>query len=129
MKKIRINWSAYLKLIDTLFAKIPWEEENFDRIVAINRGGNIIGTILSHKTDIPLTIINASEELPDGCGKLLIIDEIADSGHTFLKVISRSDSNIKYKTATLHTKATSKVTPDFFVKQIKHWIVYPYENM
>src|SRR5208283_4126140 len=90
-KKI-LSWKNYFRMVNRLFRKINWKEEEFDAIVAINRGGNIIGTILSHKTRLPLDVINKNQVI-DRRGKVLVVDEISDSGNTILEVLSRKTRN------------------------------------
>jgi hypoxanthine phosphoribosyltransferase len=70
-KKI-LSWNNYLQLVNRLYRKINWKEEEFDAIVAINRGGNIIGTILSHKTRLQLDVIN-KDQVIGRRGKVLIV--------------------------------------------------------
>ena len=126
-KKI-LSWNSYLRLVNRLYRKINWKEEEFDAIVAINRGGNIIGTILSHKTRLQLDVINKDQVIGIR-GKLLIVDEISDTGSTFLEVLSHVKPGTEYKTAALHIREHTKHKPDFYVSQSNHWVVYPYERV
>lgn len=127
IKKVLLKWPDYLQMIDTLAMEIPWKKEKFERILAINRGGNIIGTILSHKTGIPLEIIEPVP-LRTGLRKVLIVDEISDKGETFRRVTSYLPKAVQFKTATLHKKKTTKFVPDYFVEESTLWIQYPYEG-
>lgn len=127
MKKVSLTWPDYLQMIDTLAVQIPWKKEKFERILAINRGGNIIGTILSHKTRIPLEVVEP-RPLITGHRKLLLVDEIADSGETFKRVLGNLPKTISVKTAVLHKKYNTKFVPNYFVEESRHWIIYPYEQ-
>lgn len=137
--KQHLDWPTYLNLIDKLYEKIDWKKEKFNVIISINRGGNIIGTLLSHKTGIPLKVLH-KEGMIYETEKFLVIDEIADSGSTLANVNYLSQgrnkkyhplqyANKDFKTATLHCKKGSKVTPDYFVETTDKWIVYPYETI
>jgi len=137
ISKVYLDWSRYLKLIDILAEKIDWKDEQFKSIVSINRGGNIIGTILSHKTGIPLVVLNKAGIIYER-EKFLVVDDIAHTGSTLANTIYLSQgarleyhpleyANKDFKIATLHYRKESKVMPDFFVETVNKWIVYPYE--
>lgn len=124
-----IDWSRYLTLIDRLHEKINWKKEKFQSIIAINRGGNVIGTILSHKTNLPLVILNKTGMIYQD-KKFLVVDDIADTGSTLDNVYYLSQGKSKdFKTAVLHRKPTTKVEPNYFVETTEKWIVYPYEQI
>lgn len=123
----KLTWTDYISLISTLQEKILWNKESFNQIVAINRGGNIIGTVLSHKNNIPLTVLNYRFDKVPNYNKILIVDDISDSGETLGIVLSRLSKETKYKIATLHLKKESKVKSDYFSKYTNKWIQYPYE--
>ena len=127
IQKRSLPWKRYLLLINKLYYAIDWVEEEFDAIVAISRGGNIIGTILSHRTRLPLEVIKKDHVLSFR-GKVLIVDDIADTGSTLLHVISNLKSGTSYKTATLHAQPHSKHKPNYFVSTVRNWVVYPYEK-
>src|ERR1700756_1680363 len=66
--------------------------------------------------------------------KVLLVDDIADSGHSLIEVIKIlkklgcKESNID--TATLHYKIQSKFKPTFYGKQVPDydWLNYPWER-
>ena len=126
--KRNLSWTTYHRMINRLYRKINWKVEEFDAIVAINRGGNIIGTMLSHKARLSLHVVS-KEETIGVRGKVLIVDDISDTGSTFLKVISNLKSGTEYKTASLHIQPHTKHVPDFYVSKTKNWVVYPYERV
>ena len=65
--------------------------------------------------------------------KVLVVDDIFDSGHTMHKVnelLQAKTPNIKL--ATLYYKPNANqtdLTPDFFVTETEQWIVFPHELM
>ena len=126
--KYNLAWDYYFRLINKLHQKINWDAEEFDYILAINRGGNIIGTILSHKTRLPLVVMD-KEEVPGVRGKILIVDDISDTGSTLLHVISNLKSGTTYKTATLHVQPHTHHAPNYSVSAVRQWVVYPYERV
>jgi len=126
--KRNLSWSTYFRMINKLAQMIDWRREEFDTIISINRGGNIIGTILSHKTRLPLEIVKKGE-VTKVRGKLLIVDDISDTGATLLEVISNLKSGTEHKIATLHIQPHTKMKPDYYVSVVRHWVVYPYERV
>ena len=138
IERHHLDWDNYLRLIDNLHEKIQWNKERFSVILSINRGGNIIGTILSHKTGIPLKVIN-KESMIYETEKFLVVDDIADTGSTLQHINYMSQgvnfknnplgySNKAFKTATLFYRDGSKVAPDYWVSMTDKWIVFPYEK-
>ena len=118
-----------------------------DCIVAIARGGLTIGHFLAEKMDIrEIYTINAISyekdkklkeikifNIPDlkNKKKVLLVDDISDSGDTLEKIINKLKKiypSLEIKTATIFYKKTSKVIPDFKVKEAKEWINFFWEN-
>lgn len=133
-----VDWVEYLELIDLLHERIDWKKEHFKSIVAINRGGNIIGTVLSHKANIPLVVLNKGGIIYER-EKFLVVDDVAHTGSTLANIMYLSQgksleyhplqyANKDFKIATLHVRKESKVTPDYFVETVDKWVVYPYER-
>lgn len=133
-----LDWPTYLNLIDQLFEKVDWKKEKFKKIISVNRGGNVIGTILSHKANIPLTVLNKTGMIYE-TEKYLVVDDIAHTGSTLANISYLSQgaamkyhplqyANKDFKIATLHYRTESKVKPDYFVETVDKWIVYPYER-
>ena len=117
MNKIYITWHTVEILVDNLHRKILKTNFEAEHIMGLPRGGLIPAVILSHKMGIPLT----NNILDD---KILIIDDICDSGETLQKFS-------KFHTAALHYKPhTSIFEPHFYANTHNSdgWIVYPWEN-
>lgn len=112
-------------------------------IVGIARGGlvptAVMGQVLDNK-DIRTVSVKYYEkkgvhskkpkfvgkklDLPNHL-KILIVDDISDTGHTLDFV--RKSLNGRTKTATLHYKPKSIVKPDYFIEETDDWVVYPWE--
>jgi hypoxanthine phosphoribosyltransferase len=61
--------------------------------------------------------------------KLLIVDDISDSGQS-LKIVKQhlhGKGAMETKIATLYTKPTTQILPDYFEKTTNRWIVFPWE--
>jgi len=116
--KIYLSWDIIETLVDVLAMNIKKSE--IDSIMGLPRGGLIPAVILSHKLDLPL-VFEPTE-------KTLIIDDICDSGKTFIEIDSKYP-NLKF--ACLHLKThTSKFIPHIWAISwdSDNWIVYPWEN-
>lgn len=113
------------------------DEEGFrpDRIVALARGGAILGVILSHKLNVPVTIVAYSSKKGKGddrnhdnllpevdAANLLIVDDLTDSGHSMSEVANLylgTDSSPRVlRMATMYAKEGGVVVPDFYW----HWL-------
>jgi len=118
--------------------------KNFDPevILPVARGGLCFGHLLSEELNIrDVFCINSIGY--DGEKKLknirvfnipiiknkkvLIVDDIADSGETLkevLKVLKDKNPSCEFKTATLFYKKDSILKPDFTIHEAKEWINY-----
>ena len=102
------------------------EDKCFDAVVAIPRGGLVLGTCLSHELKIPLEVYS-KRQTPEHTNRVLLVDEISDSGQT-LRRIAR-EFNDPY-VVTLHEKEGTLYVPDFSVECLDKnlWITYPWEE-
>ena len=117
MNKRFITWDYIETAIDNIASQVKSSGLDIQHIYGMPRGGLIPAVMLSHKLDIPLLktgmILN---------NKILIIDDICDSGLTLHKY--------KIPTATIHTKKTASVQPMFYyeVADENTWCYYPWER-
>jgi len=88
------------------------------------------GTIQGH-LDIARYITTPKGEI---AGKVLLVDDLADSGHTLHAVIDMLKNNYKpiteLRSAVIWTKGVSSFTPDFSVDYLSTnpWIHQPFEG-
>ena len=135
--------NALEKIADRM-AEDKWEP---DVIMGINRGGCIPGVYLSHRLkkehlvlDIRLRDHKATPDLSVLTKqyafqrKILIIDDINDSGNTIgiIKDLSKHLTT-KIHFAVLINKSESKSKVEYFGKTVNtkphdHWYVFPWEN-
>lgn len=155
LKKIRYSYQQIHELVKQMAAKITAEHPKIDIIISIATGGwipaRILRTFLPHSDKLPLPlysigIINYDsrdkllsetlivQELPaklNLTGKnVLLVDEVADSGGTFLKAVQYLESKqpAKLLTAVLHLKEQSNFKPDIVGEFAgNNWIVYPWD--
>ncbi len=121
------------------------EEEPFDEIVAIARGGLTLGHLLSDYLRIPIssitiqsyTDIQEQGEVRITAGlskiiqgkKILLVDDIADSGKTLMRATSylKEFNPRSIKSLTMFYKPHCTIIPDYFAKQTDKWILLPFE--
>jgi hypothetical protein len=62
--------------------------------------------------------------------KVLIVDDIADSGHSLklAKTHLQEQGVGEIKTATLYMKTQSLIMPDFYCKKTSRWVVFPWDT-
>jgi len=153
-KHLYVSYDEYNNLVEKLAIKVHQSEWDFDTILCLARGGMRPGDVLSRIFDKPLAIMSTSSyraeagtvqghldiahyiTTPQGeiAGKVLLVDDLADSGHTLHAVVELLKS--KYKTITelrsavLWTKGLSTFTPDYSVEFLptNPWIHQPFES-
>lgn len=154
MKDLWVSWDEYHRLIEQLIVQVYESGYKFDSILCLARGGLRIGDVVSRVYDMPLAILAASSyreaagtqqgQLDIGQfitktggelgGKVLLLDDLVDSGVTMARVIEhlkqRYGSITEVRTAVLWYKAVSAFRPDYFVQYLdtSPWIHQPFEE-
>ena len=114
-----------------------------DFIVGLSRGGLIPGVMLSHILNIPFIPVCYSSKRGKGDDKynltylppikarrILLIDDICDSGHTMNDVSDYYTPSLEIETASLYVKEDSVIQPTYYWKFLKAddpWIDFPWE--
>lgn len=103
--------------------------EKFDLIVGLTRGGCIPAVVLSHKLNIPATMLNFStrdnvttdldlykyfENLSEHYHRILIVDDLVDSGKTIQWIITTSSIFCLPSLATLLHNTDVKIGIDHY---------------
>ena len=153
-KHLYVSYDEYHNLIEKLAIKIHQSDWEFDTILCLARGGMRPGDILSRIFDKPLAIMSTSSyragagtlqghldiakfiTTPQGeiAGKVLLVDDLADSGQTLNAVIQMLKTSYapitELRSAVLWTKALSKFKPDYSVEFLPTdpWIHQPFES-
>ncbi len=141
------SWSQFGEDIFTLSQKILESGQKFDRIVALAKGGLTLSRSLvdyvkveevssiqiEFYTGIDQTaktpVITQSLPVSIRDERILIVDDVADSGETLelaIKYLQYHGAK-SIQTATWFMKPKSKIKPDFFVKETTAWIIFPHE--
>ncbi|MDH4212983.1 MAG: phosphoribosyltransferase [Candidatus Thorarchaeota archaeon] len=148
MDYLILSWQDVYNLTLQLSERIVTSGYRPDIIVGIARGGWIPARILSdvlymeslqnirieYYTDVGVKGKEPKITQPltgslEG-QSVLIVDEIADTGDSLHHAINhvRSLGVEEQRSAVIHLKPTSHVTPDYFMVQTSSWVVYPWEN-
>jgi hypoxanthine phosphoribosyltransferase len=154
MPDLYVTWDEYHLMIEQLVLQIHASGYRFDSLLCVARGGLRVGDVISRIYDIPLAILSASSyrgvagtqqgqldiaasiTLTGGglSGKLLLVDDLVDSGHTLLQVrqyVRQQYSAItEVRTAVLWYKAVSQYKPDYYVQYLSTspWVHQPFEK-
>jgi len=153
-KHLYVSYDEYHNLCEKLAIKIHQSGWEFDTILCLARGGMRPGDILSRVFEKPLAIMSTSSyraeagtvqghldiahyiTTPKGeiAGRVLLVDDLADSGLTLQKVVELLRNNYKkiteLRTAVLWTKGLSKFECDYSVEFLptNPWIHQPFEG-
>ena len=153
-KHLYVSYDEYHNLIEKLAIKVHQSGWEFDTILCLARGGMRPGDILSRIFNKPLAIMSTSSYRSDGgtvqgnldiarfittpkgeiAGRVLLVDDLADSGHTLNAVIKMLKTNYQpiteLRSAVIWTKAVSTFTADYSVEFLatNPWIHQPFEG-
>jgi hypoxanthine phosphoribosyltransferase len=149
-----INWSDYHRCIEELALLVHASNWKFDQILCLARGGLRPGDVLSRIFDVPLAILSAqSYRLNAGTeqealqiaptisivggklgGKILLVDDLVDSGITLQRVQHRLSEDYpavtEVKSAVIWYKQCSVLKPDYYLHYLPDnpWIHQPFEQ-
>lgn len=118
-----------------------------DIIIAVARGGLLPAGALSYSLGVKLSdainvefYTDVQETLPDPVlleplldtesisnKKLLVVDDVADSGRTLHLVLNLlKQHGAEVRSAVLYGKSRSEIAPDYVWKHTDEWIVFPW---
>ncbi len=146
-KKEKISWQKADAMCAKLAAKVK-RAFRPDVLVGISRGGLAPLRLLSDYLEVRelgvvgvkfysavgktkgKPVVTQRLNVAVGGKKVLVIDDVADSGKTLALVVGmlKKRGAKTVKTATLHYKRSSIVRPDFYVVETSNWVVYPWEK-
>jgi hypothetical protein len=142
-----LTWNDIAELTLELAEKVIDSGYRPDVAVAVLRGGYIVAKLLcdylgvdsiatvevkfykgvGEKAERPVVITPITHDLRGR--KVLIVDDVSDSGRTLQVVIdlARLHGAKEVRSATLYLKPWSITVPDYYVRETKSWIVFPWE--
>lgn len=144
MEKYYYGYDEFLR--DTLNLSKQLKRYEPDTLLAIARGGLTLGHFLASALDTRrLFSINSIHyektkkldtfdifNIPDlsDAKKVVLIDDIIDSGETMreiIKLLSSKFPHVEFKVATIFFKPTAVIEADFKVKEADKWIDFFWE--
>ena len=155
---LHVSWDQYHKKTEELAIKINNDGWKFNQVVCIAKGGMRVGDIFARLFNVPLAILSVESYRGDGNkkdergsvifsrdlakttpnigSKVLLLDDLADSGITLKKSIDWLQHfygfylDEKIRTAVLFYKAVSSFKPDYYIDYLKDspWIHMPFEK-
>ena len=141
------TWSQIYNMLMDESRKIWAENFHPDVVVGVVRGGLIPARILVDLLEAPQFLTMQIEHYmgigtargvptlkqpisaPVTGRKVLVVDDIADTGKSLRLAIEhlKQQGAKQTKTATLYYKPCSLLVPDFFERQTRSWVVFPWE--
>ena len=157
MSDLHISWDQYHKKTEQLAVQVHKDNWEFNQVVCIAKGGMRVGDIFARIFNVPLAILSVesyrggnvknkrgpitfSRDLaktsPNIGSKVLLVDDLADSGVTLKKSIDWMEHFYGFyfdepiRTAVLFYKAVSNYKPNYYVDYLEDspWIHMPYEK-
>lgn len=143
MEFIKISWEKLY--IDCVALSKKINGTKIDEIVAISRGGVVMGRLLSDFLSLPMSNISITSYIGTKQEKepiitqeltkdiksktIILIDDVADTGKTFKKAVPYLESLGAKKVITVapYTKPHAIFVPDFWIESTSKWIIFPYE--
>ena len=150
---LHVSWDQYNVLVEKLALIVHESKFDFNQIICIARGGLRVGDVLSRIYERPLAILSTHSYAAEGGtvrgdlviaehmtmtaprlgDRVLLVDDMVDSGHTLAKVVATLPERFPHiramKSAVLWWKACSVYQPDFHVDYLPDnpWIHQPFE--
>jgi hypoxanthine phosphoribosyltransferase len=153
MPNLHVSWDEYNTLVERLALNVYESGFHFDQIICLARGGLRVGDVLSRIYEQPLAVLSTHSYSAEGGTirgelviaehmtmtkprlgeKVLLVDDMVDSGHTLAAVYAELPKRFPHitalKTAVLWWKACSVFKPDYYVAYLSDnpWIHQPFE--
>jgi hypoxanthine phosphoribosyltransferase len=141
-----VTWSQYGEMVTKLADAVAASGERFDLAIGIARGGMPVAMVVADRLGIKVDFLNVksytdigertkpkilstiTEEIKDK--RVLVIDDLVDGGATMESITEylRAQNPKSLKTAVLFTKPWSTFTPDYSLRVVDNWVVFPYER-
>lgn len=141
-----MSWSQYGELVTKLAENVAASGEHFDLVIGIARGGMPVAMVVADKLGIKVDFLNVksytdvgervrpqilstiTEKIADK--RILVVDDLVDGGETMESITEylSNQNPSSMKTAVLFTKPWSTFVPDYSLKVVDNWIVFPYER-
>ncbi len=152
MSEITYSWDDYIRLNEKLVYQVAKSGWQFDSLLCLSRGGMRPGDFFSRVYGKPLAILATSSYreakgtvqsdldisdcitgVSELTGRVLLVDDMVDSGKTIKEVVAhlkkRYPAITEIRVAVLWYKAHSVLKPDWWVDYLEDnpWIHQPFE--
>lgn len=141
------TWDQFHQDCRILAGKVLASGKVYDKIVCITRGGVFVGGLLAHFMDkrnittVALSLYDqpgerrdtvvelSSPDLPSPGTKLLVVDDLLDSGRTFKYIREKWGNAYEVDFAVLYDKGHGNDRPTFYAAVIPNeWVEFPWEE-
>lgn len=141
------SYDEFLEDLKDLYNKIDSKIGKPDAIIAIARGGLTMAHLLSLRWDLrevyTLNAISYQGEkqgelivknipsIPEGFSKVLIVDEIVDSGKSLIKIVEilkELNPKVDFFTSAIFQKSSAIFQADFSLREPESWIDFFWEK-
>jgi len=148
MEFYSITWDEFHQRVFQISEKIASDKFSPDLIITIARGGLAAAQIFADYFDncpiatfgicsyknlkqykTPEVTLPLSEKIDLKNKKILFVDDLSDTGETFLVGLDylKTLGAKNIKTASLVVKSKTKYQPDYYSLNNNSWIIFPYE--
>ena len=145
---IMLTWDEYYSDLKKFSDMISAADKKYDFIISIATGGWIPALVFAKRSGNKALSIGtygyvegSNLRLPEQViyqqppvkslkrKKVLVIDEIVDSGRTMQTITKLLDKyKVNYKTAAVYKRRESAFVPDFYLKEVTNWVKFPYDS-
>ncbi|MDB5796654.1 MAG: nicotinate phosphoribosyltransferase [Paucimonas sp.] len=148
-----VSWDEYNRDVEALALQVADSGWQFDQVLCLARGGLRPGDVLSRVFEVPLAILSTSSYRAEAGtvqgeiaisrhvsstagalrGRVLVVDDLADSGVTLRAVCKQLMADFpdvtEVRTAVIWAKACSTFKADYCLKYLEKspWIHQPFE--
>lgn len=148
-----VDWAQYHRSVEELVRLVYESGWKFDQVLCLARGGLRPGDVFSRVFNVPLAILSTSSYRAQAGtvqgeldianhitmtkgelgGKVLLVDDLADSGVTLKRVQEHLQGQFpsvtEVRSAVIWCKACSVLRPDYYVEFLptNPWIHQPFE--
>ena len=148
-EKENLTWSAYGTGVRELAEMVATDGYRPDMILCIARGGLFVAGSLGYaldvknlyvmnveyytgvdsRLDVPLILPPTPDLVDQRKAKVLIVDDVADTGHTLEIVREFCEGKVaEVRTAVIYEKTHSIVKCDYVWKRTDLWILFPWSS-
>jgi hypoxanthine phosphoribosyltransferase len=144
-----LTWSLFGEASRELAAQVADDRYYPDLIIAIARGGLTVAGALAYalsvkncsainveyytgvdqRLDVPVLLPPALDLVDVKSERVLLVDDVADTGHTLAMVQDVLSSTVReVRTAVLYRKPRSVVAPEYVWRHTDLWIDFPWSS-